>query len=194
MINNIEKVSELYLTKAVYSIILSAIFSIIAIPYPIIPIQLTLIGSISIGIPSFILALGPNNDRVEKGFLKRILEVSIPNGIVMALSTLTIFILARRSGLSLEECRTLSVIVAGGISLVVLVKVVYPLNTLKLALVSSMIGIFVISFIVNLARKIFIFTPVGGIFMFLGLALVVVSWPLITLITRIVNKTGYIKV
>lgn len=190
MINNLERVSELYLTKAVYFIILSTIFAIVLLPYPIMPIQLTLIGSISIGTPSFFLALGPNKDRVEKGFLKRILQVSIPNGVVMALSTLTIFIFAYNAGLSLEECRTLSVIVAGGISLVVLSKVAYPLNTWKLTLVLGMIGIFIISFIVPLARKIFIFTPVGGVFRFIALFLVVLSWPLITLITGMVNKIG----
>ncbi|HAK43431.1 MAG TPA: carbonate dehydratase [Clostridium sp.] len=190
MINNIEKVSELYLTKAMNFIILSTIFAIALLPYPIMPIQLTLIGSISIGIPSFFLALGPNKDRVEKGFLKRILQVSIPNGVVIALSTVTIFILAYTVGLSLEECRTLSVIVAGGIGLVVLARVAYPLSIRKLALVLSMIGVFIISFIIPSARKIFIFTPVSGVFIFVALFLVALSWPLITLITGTVKKIG----
>lgn len=190
MINNIERVSELYLTKAMNFIILSTIFAIALLPYPIMPIQLTLIGSISIGIPSFFLALGPNKERVEKGFLKRILQVSIPNGVVIALSTVTMFIIAYTAGLSLDECRTLSVIVAGGIGLVVLARVAYPLNIWRLTLVVSMIGIFMISFIVPLARKVFIFTPLSGVFMFIALFLVVLSWPLITLITGIVEKIG----
>lgn len=190
MINNLERVSELYLTKAVYFTILSVIFAIILLPYPIMPIQLTLIGSISIGIPSFFLALGPNKDRVEKGFLKRILQASIPNGVIIALSTVTIFIFSHNAGLSLETCRTLSVIVAGGIGLVVLFRVAFPLNIWKLALVLGMIGIFTISFIVPLARKIFIFTPVSDVFIFVALLLVVLSWPLINLITAIVKKVG----
>ncbi len=53
LINNLEKVSELFLSKTAYFIILSIMFALLVKPFPIIPIQLTLIGSLSIGIPSF---------------------------------------------------------------------------------------------------------------------------------------------
>lgn len=53
LINNLEKVSELFLSKTAYFIILSIIFALLVKPFPIIPIQLTLVGSLSIGIPSF---------------------------------------------------------------------------------------------------------------------------------------------
>ncbi len=87
LINNLEKVSELFLSKTAYFIILSIMFALLVKPFPIIPIQLTLIGSLSIGIPSFFLAISPNEDVIKNDFLKRVLEVSIPNGILIGIST-----------------------------------------------------------------------------------------------------------
>ncbi len=68
LINNLEKVSELFLSKTVYFIILSIMFALLVKPFPIIPIQLTLIGSLSIGIPSFFLAISPNEDVIKNDF------------------------------------------------------------------------------------------------------------------------------
>ena len=93
-INNLERVSELFLSKTVFSIILAFICSILFIEFPILPIQLSLVGSCAIGIPSFFLALLPSTGGVKKGFLTRILTVSIPNGILLALFTLMTFLIS----------------------------------------------------------------------------------------------------
>ncbi|MDT2288072.1 cation-translocating P-type ATPase [Paenibacillus larvae] len=70
IINNLEKVSVLFLSKTVYSVLLSIIFSCILMPYPIMPIHVTLIGTLMIGIPAFFLSMSPNRERVSHGFLK----------------------------------------------------------------------------------------------------------------------------
>lgn len=69
-INNLERVAELFLSKTVFFICLAVIFSLMMIPYPLLPIQASLVGSCAIGIPSFFLALLPSVGRVKNGFLK----------------------------------------------------------------------------------------------------------------------------
>ncbi len=83
-INNLERVSELFLSKTIYSILLAFVCSVMFLPYPILPIQLSLVGSCAIGIPAFFLAMLPSTGGVKKGFLTRVITVSIPNGIILA--------------------------------------------------------------------------------------------------------------
>ena len=76
IISNIERVSALYLTKTIYSILLCIIYIILRKSYPFIPIQLSLIGGTAIGIPSFVLALEHHEETIPKGFLRNVLRVS----------------------------------------------------------------------------------------------------------------------
>ena len=68
VINNIEKSASLFLVKTIYSFLLSILFLIIMKPYPFVPIQLTLISALTIGIPSFFFALESNNNKIKKDF------------------------------------------------------------------------------------------------------------------------------
>lgn len=158
IVNNLERVAGLYLTKTIYSIALALIFSLTALPYPFIPIHLTLMGSLAIGIPSFFLALSPNDRKVDRGFLYRVLSTTVPKGITVALSTFLMFAIAHFSGLDLDSTRTLSVLISGGISLVVLLKIARPLTLPKLMLVSAMSALFGLSFVFPFGRAVFSFT------------------------------------
>lgn len=188
LINNLERVSELFLSKTVYSMILSLVFGLILLPFPFMPIQLSLIGSIAIGIPSFFLALAPNKERVSRGFLKRVLQVSIPNGIVIGLSTLTIFLLGYFNNLTIEQCRTLSILVLGGISLIVLLKVAKPLNAFKALLVMVMAILFSAAFVIPQARELFMFYNSDKIYIFISILLIILSLPFTYIITNITKK------
>lgn len=68
VINNIEKSASLFLVKTIYSFLLSILFLIIMKPYPFVPIQLTLISALTIGIPSFFFALESNNNKIKRDF------------------------------------------------------------------------------------------------------------------------------
>ncbi|EJO5347875.1 HAD-IC family P-type ATPase [Clostridium botulinum] len=161
LINNLEKVSELFLSKTAYFIFLSIIFAVLVKPFPIVPIQLTLVGSLSIGIPSFFLAISPNKDIIEKDFLKRVLASSIPNGILIAISTTLMFLLGYHTGLSLDQCRTISLVTFGSLSLFILLKVSTPLNFYRISIVMSMTVLFVLAFLVPFTRKIFVIEYLG---------------------------------
>ena len=70
IISNIERVSALYLTKTIYSVLLNVIFIIIGRAYPFVPIHLSLISAAAIGLPSFFLALEQTETVTQDGFLK----------------------------------------------------------------------------------------------------------------------------
>ncbi|MCR8642740.1 HAD-IC family P-type ATPase [Paenibacillus sp. N1-5-1-14] len=186
IINNLEKVSVLFLSKTVYSIILSLIFSLIMMPYPIMPIHVTLIGGLMIGIPAFFLAMWPNQERVQRGFLRRVLRASIPNAIILAGVTITMFLYAFKSGLGIAEARTLAVLVLGGSSVVVLARVARPLSGLKLQLVIGMLLLFIGAFLVPVVKDIFMLTTLPSVIP--AMVLVLLTWPLISLSNRLVRR------
>ncbi len=87
-IQNLQRSATLYLVKTVYSIMIAIFFLFVPFPYPFQPVQLTLIGALSIGIPSFLLAMEKNYGRVKGNFLRHILGKAIPGGILVFLNIL----------------------------------------------------------------------------------------------------------
>lgn len=112
-INNIERSASLFLVKTIYSTILALMFLFMQETYPFIPIQLTLISTVTIGIPSFILALEPNKERVKGNFLKNVISKSLPAGITVAISIFIISILNQNGYIPYEQYSSLSVIATG---------------------------------------------------------------------------------
>ncbi|MEJ3750735.1 HAD-IC family P-type ATPase [Actinomycetes bacterium KLBMP 9797] len=95
VIGNIERVANLFLTKTVYSVLLAIVVVLTQVPYPFLPRHLTLIGSLTIGIPAFFLALAPNNERARAGFGARVLRFAVPAGVVAATATFATYLYAR---------------------------------------------------------------------------------------------------
>lgn len=88
IIANMERVSSLFLTKTMYSVVCILATSILVWPYPFLPRHLTYIGDLTIGIPAFFIALGPNTRRYIPGFLRRTLALALPSGFVVATTSL----------------------------------------------------------------------------------------------------------
>lgn len=109
-INNITRSASLFLVKTIYSTILALMFLFMGNAYPFVPIQLTLISTITIGIPSFILALEPNRERVRGNFLRNVISKSIPTGITVAINILLISILNKLNIFSNQYYSSLCVI------------------------------------------------------------------------------------
>lgn len=84
-INNIERSASLFLVKTIYSLLLALMVLVMKDEYPFIPIQLSLIGVLTIGIPSFMLALEPNKERVHGNFLKNIIKRALPTGLLVVI-------------------------------------------------------------------------------------------------------------
>ena len=89
-INNLQRSSSLYLTKTTYAFILTILFVFLTtVSYPFENIQVTLIGSTAIGLPSFFLALEPNSERIKGSFLKNVFRIAIPSGVLMFFAIIT---------------------------------------------------------------------------------------------------------
>ncbi|MEZ5321450.1 MAG: HAD-IC family P-type ATPase [Microthrixaceae bacterium] len=139
VINNLQRVAGLYLTKTVYSVVFAFATGLAALPFPFLPRQLTLISSLCIGIPSFFLAIAPNTDRVRSRFLVRVAYDCIPFGLITAATTLTVYVWARqRVGVTLDQQRTAATIVLAVCSLLVLTRNAMPLRGWKIGLVAVM--------------------------------------------------------
>ncbi|MDX2394509.1 cation-translocating P-type ATPase [Streptomyces sp. DK15] len=95
VIGNIERVTNLFLTKTMYSVLMALIVVIAQVPYPFLPRHITLIGSLTIGIPAFFLALAPNTERARPHFVGRVLWFAVPAGALAALATSVSYMYAR---------------------------------------------------------------------------------------------------
>ncbi|HEX6235448.1 MAG TPA: HAD-IC family P-type ATPase [Jiangellaceae bacterium] len=95
VIGNIERVAHLFLTKTVYAALLAIVVVLTQVPYPFLPRHLTLVSTLSIGVPAFFLALAPNTERARPGFVRRVLRFAIPAGAIAAAATLASYFHAR---------------------------------------------------------------------------------------------------
>ena len=156
VINNIERVANLFITKAAYAVLLTALASILGAPFPFLPRQLTLIGTFSIGVPGFFLALAPNDALVHPGFLRRVLRFSLPAGFITGAVTYALYEVVRRmDDVSLAEARTASTATLLAIVLVILVLVSLPLKPAKIALPIAMTGVYVLTLFWSFSRDYF---------------------------------------
>ena len=143
---NIERVANLFVTKTVWTALLAIAVSLALLPYPFLPRHLTIIDTLTIGIPSFFLALAPNQRRYQPGFASRVLRFAIPAGSIVAAATLAAFALTRAAGLSLAQQRTATVLVAFLLSLCVLVLLAIPLTWRRMLLVGAALAGFAMLF------------------------------------------------
>lgn len=152
-INNIERSAVLYLSKTIYATILAFIFLFINCAYPFQPIQLTLIGSLTIGIPSFILALEPNHELVYGSFLTNVLKKAIPGGISVIVNVIIGLILSYFFDLSKEDTSTLCTILAAVAAMIILLDVCRPFDRLR-TIMFLMLSYMMI-FALNIAKHLF---------------------------------------
>ena len=141
VINNIERVANLFLTKTVYSMLLALAIGVAGLPFPFVPRHLTLIGSLTIGIPSFFLALAPNSERARSGFVMRVLRFALPAGALAAAATFMGYYLARfEDDVSQIEARTTATLVLAGVGLLVLIRLARPLTPLRRLLIAGIVA------------------------------------------------------
>ena len=147
VINNIQRVASLYLTKTVFSMILAAVYIFIASTYPFQPIQLSPISSLTAGIPSFFLALRPNTAPIKGKFLKNVFEPALASGISVVIFTLSIEIIGNFLHWSYDEKSTVTVWLAGLVCFIALHFIARPLTWKIYLLIGSLFGLFLTIFI-----------------------------------------------
>ena len=150
---NIERVANLFVTKTVWATLLAVAAGVMLLPYPFLPRHLTSIDTLTIGVPSFFLALGPNTRRYIPGFTGRVLRFAIPAGAIVAAATFAAFAVADALGLPLVQQRTAATLVALLLGLCVLVLQAMPLTWRRIVLVSAVLAGFVLLFPVRVVRN-----------------------------------------
>lgn len=133
-INNIQRSASLFLVKTIFSTLLAVIFVFYGAKYPFAPIQMTLISAFCIGFPSFVLALEPNENRINGNFLLNILNKAIPGGCTVALSVVMVTVIGAIFQWQNDFISTLAVAVTSFIGLMVIFKTSYPFNTIRTAM------------------------------------------------------------
>ncbi|MGE2729820.1 cation-translocating P-type ATPase [Mycolicibacterium vaccae] len=170
VIGNIERVSNLFLTKTVYSVLLailvgfaglaSKIFGTDPLLFPFQPIHVTIAAWFTIGIPAFILSLAPNNERAQPGFVRRVMTAALPSGLVVGVATFTSYLLAYQgrnaSELEQTQASTAALITLLVSALWVLACVARPYEWWRVALVAVSGLAYVVIFSIPWARDLFI--------------------------------------
>jgi cation-transporting ATPase E len=185
---NMERVANLFLTKTVYAALLAIGIALIAWPYPFLPRHISLVGSLTIGIPAFILSFAPSKKRYRPGLLRRVLYFAVPAGFIAAAATFTANAMARAHGASLEESRTVAVIVLTIVGLAVLAYLSRPLISWRGALVAVMAGSFVGVLLIPWFRDFFMLDLPGLVVMLQTLAIAALFSLLLELSMRYMER------
>lgn len=142
VLGNIERVSDVFLTKSFYAIITSVATGVFAVAFPFLPRHLSLIGALTIGIPGFFLALMPNTERFRPGFFRRVLLFAAPAGAIAAASAFTSYGIALRVGEPVPSAMSAATVTLFIVTTAVLLQSARPLNAIRLGIVALMIVMF----------------------------------------------------
>ncbi|MFC8733999.1 HAD-IC family P-type ATPase [Luteimicrobium sp. NPDC057192] len=188
---NMERVAGLFLTKTTYAALLAVAVVLLAVPYPFLPRHLTIVSSLTIGIPAFFLALPPNDTRYVPGFLRRVLTYAIPSGVVIGAGVLTAYLVSRAQGDPTVEARSVATLVLLALALWVLGIAARPWQHgrswrfwLVIAMAACAAGAWAIPF----ARDFFALEVLDAGQLTLAAVVAVVGWALIEIAFRLIGS------
>ncbi|MFN0091321.1 MAG: HAD-IC family P-type ATPase [Acidimicrobiales bacterium] len=139
VIRNIERVANLFVTKTSYAVLLAVLTGLTQAPFLFLPRHLTLVGTFSIGVPGFFLALEPSRERSRPGFVGRVLRFAAPAGAVCGVATFVSYETIRRAdSTTLQQAQTSAVFVLLGLALVVIALVSRPIRVFHAAIIAAM--------------------------------------------------------
>ncbi|WP_371670672.1 cation-translocating P-type ATPase [Streptomyces sp. NBC_00289] len=164
VIGNITRVATLFLVKTVYSVLLAVLVACWRVEYPFLPRHLTLLSTLTIGIPAFFLALAPNKERAKPHFVRRVMRYSLPGGVVAGTATFVTYLIARHhySGTGALDAETsAATLTLFLISMWVLAIIARPYTWWRIVLVASMGASFVVVLMVPWLQHFFALKLVG---------------------------------
>ena len=140
VINNIQRSASLFLVKNIFSLLLSLAALCLPLTYPFQPLQLSLLSAVTIGLPSFVLALEPNYELVRGKFMHNVLHDALPGGVTDFLLVFVAQGFAWAFGLSGEALGTISTLLVLETGLIVLFRVCHPFTPLRWTLLGRLHG------------------------------------------------------
>jgi cation-transporting ATPase E len=191
VIGNIERVANLFLTKTVYSVLLALLVICWQVPYPFLPRHLTLLSSLTIGIPAFFLALAPNKERARPHFVRRVMRYAVPAGIIAGTATFGTYLLARHhySGAGALDAETsAATLTLFLIAMWVLAIVARPYTWWRIGLVLTMAAAFLVVLVTPWLQHFFALRLVGTTLPWAAVAVAAVAGVLLELVWRWVAR------
>ncbi|CAL9469697.1 Calcium-transporting ATPase CtpE [Streptomyces sp. enrichment culture] len=191
VIGNITRVATLFLVKTVYSVLLAVLVVATQVEYPFLPRHLTLLSTLTIGVPAFFLALAPNKERARPNFVRRVMRYAVPGGVLAALATFATYLLARShysgtGALGAEtSAATLTLFL---ISIWVLAIVARPYTWWRVALVAAMAGAFLVVLAVPWLQDFFALRLVGMTMPWLAVGIAAVTAVVLEFLWRWVDR------
>jgi cation-transporting ATPase E len=190
VIANIERVANLFLTKTTYASLIAVLLAITAWATPFLPRHLTVVSTLTIGVPAFFLALMPNSRRYAPGFVRRVLRFAVPAGLLIGACVFITYAIARSGDLTTTEARTASTIVLMILALYVLVLLARPLNAYRTVLMVAMIVGFVAVLAIPWLRDFYDFDLPGFGDLVPGLVIAVVGCVALEMLMRFVPDSA----
>ncbi|MFJ6216948.1 HAD-IC family P-type ATPase [Streptomyces sp. NPDC092296] len=189
VIGNIERVANLFLVKTVYSVLLALLVICTRVPYPFLPRHSTVLSGLTIGIPAFFLALAPNGERARSGFVRRVLRLALPGGVIAGAATFTAYLLARADHATGREADTsVATLTLFLVALWVLAIVARPYTWWRVVLILTMAAGFALVLTVPWLSDFFQLSLQGTRDPLTGAAVAVVAAALLETAWYLVNK------
>ncbi|MFD4021265.1 HAD-IC family P-type ATPase [Streptomyces sindenensis] len=191
VIGNITRVATLFLTKTVYSVLLAILVVCTQVEYPFLPRHLTLLSTLTIGVPAFFLALAPNKERAQPHFVRRVMRYAIPSGIVAATATFATYLVARHhySGEGALEAETsAATLTLFLVSMWVLAIIARPYTWWRIGLVAAMGLGFLIVLVVPWLQDFFALKLVGTTMPWTAVGIAVAAAVLLEFVWRWVGR------
>jgi cation-transporting ATPase E len=161
VLRNIRRVAKLYLSKSSLAAFLILTIGITSEAYPLLPRHLSIAGALTIGIPTFFLALAPSTGPWRpEGFGREISKFAVPAGFIVGTGTLAAYLFAVHDlDLSVPAARTVALtsLIVGGIYLVLVLEAGGSLtrSTLVSVMCACMAGLYVVAFLLPPVRHFF---------------------------------------
>lgn len=191
VVNNIERSASLFLVKNIFSFLLSVFSILFALTYPLEPSQITLISLFTIGVPSFLLALEENKNRIEGKFMFNVMEKAIPGGLtdMMVVGALVV------SGVSLQlnksDVSTASTMLLTAVGFLVLYKICQPLNRFRGRIILFCAGGIVFSVI--FLHKLFSISAISAVSILLLIILFFAAESIFRQLSQLIEKYSRLK-
>ncbi|MFF6908223.1 HAD-IC family P-type ATPase [Streptomyces sp. NPDC012389] len=191
VIGNITRVATLFLTKTVYSVLLAILVVCTQVEYPFLPRHLTLLSTLTIGVPAFFLALAPNKERAQPHFVRRVMRYAIPSGVIAAAATFITYLVARHhySGPGALEAETSAATLTLFLtSMWVLAIIARPYTWWRIGLVAAMGLGFLIVLVVPWLQDFFALKLVGTTMPWTAVGIAVAAAALLEFSWRLVGR------
>ncbi|MFE9443196.1 HAD-IC family P-type ATPase [Streptomyces sp. NPDC006602] len=191
VIGNITRVATLFLVKTVYSVLLAIMVVCWQVEYPFLPRHLTLLSTLTIGVPAFFLALAPNKERARPHFVRRVMRYSVPGGVVAAVATFTSYLIARHhytgSG-ALDAETSAATLTLFLVSMWVLAIIARPYTWWRVALVAAMGAGFLLVLVVPRLQEFFALKLVGMTMPWIAVGIAAVAAVALEMLWRVVDR------